>query len=77
MIDLVMLNGEMAPDTGCVFVHLWCGVTDRIKALAGKPVGSPSKETPAPAPSLSFTTCYISQDIVELNACLMTLPSST
>lgn len=74
MIDLVMLSAEMAPDTGCGFVHLWCGVTDRIKALAGKPVGSPSKDTPAPAPSLFFTTCYISQDTVELVAYLMTLP---
>lgn len=62
MIDVIMLNGEMAPDTGCVSVHLWCGVTDRIKALAGKTVRSPSKETPAPAPSLFFTTCCISQD---------------
>lgn len=58
-------NAEMAPDTGCHFMHLWCSVTDRFKALANKPVGSPSKETPAPskktpapAPSLLSPLLY-------------------
>lgn len=54
MIDAVTLKAEMPPDTGCGSVHLWCAETDRIKALAGKPVGSPSKETPAPAPLFSL-----------------------
>lgn len=56
-------NAKMGPDTGYHFMHLPCSITDRIKALARKPVGSPSKETPAPAPSLLFfMTFYISQD---------------
>lgn len=71
-------NAEMAPDIAYHFMHLWCIVTDRIKALARKAVGSPSKETAAPVPSLLlFTTCYMSQDTVEPVAYLMTLPLSS
>ena len=49
-------NAEMAPDMGYHFMHLWYSVTDTIMALARKPVGSPSKQTPAPSPSLLFFT---------------------
>lgn len=71
-------NAEMAPDINYHFMHLWSSATDRIKALARKPVGSASKETPAPAPSLLFfTTCYMSQDAVEPVAYLMALPLSS
>lgn len=71
-------NAEITPDIGYHFMHLWSSATDRIKALARQPVGSPSKETPAPAPSrLFFTTGYMSQDAVEPVAYLMALPLSS
>lgn len=51
-------NTEVAPDIGYHFIHLWCSVTGKTKALARKSVGSPSKETLTPAPSILYSLLH-------------------
>lgn len=69
-------NVTITPDIGYHFMHLWCSITEKIKALAKKSVWCPSKETPAPF-LLFFTACHMNEDTVELLSYLMTLPLSS